>query len=84
MRDWTGSSVTELLKVPEAAQILAASKTKVYEWIASGELESVKLGPGRNASRRIPRDALEEFIARLRDGHQPAGVSRRRLPRRSS
>jgi excisionase family DNA binding protein len=76
--------MVELLKVTEVMAKTRASKTKVYEWIASGELESVKLGPGRNSSRRVPSDALEEFIARLRQGHQPAGVSRRRMPRRTA
>jgi excisionase family DNA binding protein len=73
----------ELLKADEAARRLGIGTTKLYEWIASGELESVKLGPGRNAGRRVPTDALEEFIARLRDGHSPGGVSQRRLRRKS-
>lgn len=47
-----------LLRVDEAAQALALSRTKVYELMASGELESVKLG----RSRRVPTAALVDFL----------------------
>lgn len=47
-----------LLRVDEAADALALSRTKVYELMATGELESVKLG----RSRRVPLDALQAFV----------------------
>jgi excisionase family DNA binding protein len=47
-----------LLRVDEAAEALALSRTKVYELMASGELESVKLG----RSRRVPTAALMGFL----------------------
>ena len=47
-----------LLRVDEAAEALALSRTKVYELMASGELESVKLG----RSRRVPTAALADFL----------------------
>jgi excisionase family DNA binding protein len=46
----------------EAADALGISRSRVYELMAAGELEYVKLG----RSRRIPADALESFVARLR------------------
>jgi excisionase family DNA binding protein len=46
----------------EAAAALGISRSRVYELMAAGELEYVKLG----RSRRIPADALESFVARLR------------------
>jgi excisionase family DNA binding protein len=77
-----GSAVeVELLRVPEAARILGIGTTKIYELMAAGEIEYVKLG---TMSRRIPRGAVDDFVARLRGGHVPAGVSRRRLPKRTA
>jgi excisionase family DNA binding protein len=52
-----------LLHTPEAAAgILSIGRSKTYELMESGELESVKIG----RSRRIPHDALERFVERLR------------------
>lgn len=52
-----------LLLTPEqAADALAICRTKVYELISTGRLDSVRIG----ASRRIPVTALEEFVDRLR------------------
>jgi len=53
---------TQLLYRPEeAAQIIRQSRTAVYELMASGEIESIKIG----RSRRISRRALEKYVARL-------------------
>ena len=51
-----------LLRVEEAAALLALSRTKVFALIASGELESVKV----DGLRRVPRDAIDAFVDRLR------------------
>jgi excisionase family DNA binding protein len=51
-----------LLRVDEAAEALAISRTKVYELMASGELESVKLG----RARRVPTEALRDFLHKNR------------------
>jgi excisionase family DNA binding protein len=53
-----------LLTPGEAAEALGLGKTKVYELMAGGLLRSVKIG----ASRRVPREALAEFIARMSAG----------------
>jgi excisionase family DNA binding protein len=52
-----------LLVTPEqAASRLAICRTKVYELLRRGELESVRIG----TSRRIPAAALTEYVQRLR------------------
>jgi excisionase family DNA binding protein len=52
-----------LLVTPEQAAIrLAICRTKVYELLREGELESVRIG----SSRRIPAAALAEYVQRLR------------------
>lgn len=47
----------------EAADTLGISRSRIYELMAAGHLEFVKLG----RSRRIPREALEAFVTRLRE-----------------
>jgi excisionase family DNA binding protein len=51
-----------LLTISEAAHELALSRSTVYELVASGQLETVTIG----RARRVPREALDTFIARLR------------------
>lgn len=52
----------QLLNTPEgAAETLGLSRTKIFSLIKSGELRSVKIG----RARRIPTEALEEYVARL-------------------
>lgn len=61
----------QLLHTPEqAAAVLSVSRTRVYELLAAGQLQSVKLG----RSRRIPDLALREFVDALPPGRpwQPA------------
>lgn len=50
-----------LLTPEEAARALSISRSKLYELLADGQLESVRIG----ALRRIPVDALNSFIAQL-------------------
>jgi excisionase family DNA binding protein len=51
-----------LLRPEEAAEVLGVGRTKVYELMAAGELESVQVG----RSRRLPTAAVEAFVAGLR------------------
>jgi excisionase family DNA binding protein len=51
-----------LYSIREAAELLSIGRVKLYELVAAGRIESVRL----DGSRRIPREALEEFIAGLR------------------
>jgi excisionase family DNA binding protein len=53
-----------LFTVREAAQLLGLSRTKVYELIRSGDLQSLHVG----RSRRIARQALDRFVAKLDHG----------------
>jgi excisionase family DNA binding protein len=53
-----------LLTPEEAAQVLSIGRSKVYELMRTGRLESVRIG----ASRRVPMAAIEDYIDRLRGG----------------
>lgn len=48
-----------LLRVSEAASMLAVSRSKMYELIAEGEIPYVKLG----SAIRIPSEPLVSWIA---------------------
>ncbi|MGH9187780.1 MAG: helix-turn-helix domain-containing protein [Acidimicrobiales bacterium] len=50
-----------LLTPEEAAHQLSISRSKVYQLMATGELDSVRIG----GSRRVSFDALQRFIAGL-------------------
>ena len=52
-----------LFTAEEAAELLKISRCKVYDLLRNQDLRSVKIG----GSRRIPRSALEEYVARLLD-----------------
>ena len=54
--------VKVLLTPEEVADALGIGRTKVYELILVGALESVKIG----ACRRIPADALAAYVDLLR------------------
>lgn len=69
----------QLLLTPEhAAELLAVGRTKIYELLRTGELESVRIG----AARRIPAAALTAYVEGLRrdeaadiDGYRDRVVS---------
>jgi excisionase family DNA binding protein len=63
-----------LLKPVEAAHVLGIGRTKLFELLASGELESVQIGH----SRRVPRDALDDYLAHLRAEQSHSNVAFRR------
>lgn len=50
-----------LLTVPEAAEALSISRSKLYQLIASGALDSLRI----DGSRRVPVASLHDYIARL-------------------
>lgn len=50
-----------LLRVEEAAERLAISRTRMFAYLKSGAIESVKVG----RLRRIPADALAAFVDRI-------------------
>lgn len=55
---------TMLLTVEDAARELRIARRRIYVMIREGTLPSVKIGK----SRRISRQALEEYVARLGAG----------------
>jgi len=57
-----------LFTVNEACEVLHLSRPVVYQLINSGELRSFKVG---NA-RRIPAQALEDFVATRLSGNDDA------------
>lgn len=56
-----------MLTVEEAGQLIGVSRTVMYDLIGDGAIQSVKIG----ALRRVPRTALDAYVARL-SGHQAA------------
>jgi excisionase family DNA binding protein len=63
-QDFLPSPVTGplLLTAEQVATALSICRTKVYELIRTGQLESVQIG----SSRRIPVDAVSDYVERLR------------------
>lgn len=59
---------TLLLKPEEAAQCLGICRSKVYELMRAGTLESVRIG----TSRRVPIAAVTQFVDELRQDSQVA------------
>ena len=53
-----------LLRIPEVADRLTLSRSKVYELIRSGDLQSVQIG----RVRRVRLRDLESFVSALRGG----------------
>ena len=51
-----------LLTPTEAARALGIGRSKLYELLQAGDLESIHIG----ACRRIPADALTALVTRLR------------------
>ncbi|MGI5223766.1 helix-turn-helix domain-containing protein [Actinoallomurus sp. CA-142502] len=49
------------LTVEQAAEMLGIGRDRVYNLLRTGQLESIKIGK----LRRIPRSALDSYIARL-------------------
>jgi excisionase family DNA binding protein len=57
-----GVLMDPLLLTPlQAARMLGIGRSKLYQLLAAGELRSVHIG----ACRRVPADALADFLERL-------------------
>lgn len=61
-----------LYRPEEVAESLGVGRTYVYGLMASGQLESVKVG----RLRRIPADCVHEYVRRLR-AEQTGGAAAR-------
>ena len=51
-----------LLRPEEAADVLGIGRSKLYDLLATGEVESVHIG----SCRRIPVEGLHRYVDRLR------------------
>lgn len=72
----TGTHLTaRLLRIHEVADLLALSRSKTYQLVASGELPSVTIG----RSRRVTAAALEQYLEAL---ERPCAAERSPDPRR--
>ena len=60
-----------LFTVEEAARVLGIGRTRMFELIQAGSVETVLIG----RLRRIPLDALDAFVTGLRES--PHGALRR-------
>jgi excisionase family DNA binding protein len=64
------STVGKLLLTPEeAAGVLSIGRTKLYELLSSDEIVSIRVG----TARRIPVEALQQFVDQLLDDQHPDG-----------
>ncbi len=63
-------TVPMLLTPTEAAIALGIGRSKLYELMQAGVLESVRIG----SCRRIPADALSDLVDRLRAGSSSSAV----------
>lgn len=59
-----------LLTAEQAADQLGIGRTKMFALIAAEEIESVTIG----RHRRVPMDALEDYVRRLRAGQRGAAA----------
>lgn len=59
-----------LLTVEEAAKRLRVGRSMAYSLVASGELQSIKIGK----LRRVPLVAVERYVAGKLDGDQVPDV----------
>ena len=59
-----------LLRPEEAAEVLGIGRSKLYELMAAGVIESVRIG----SCRRLPVEGLHRYVDRLRaaDDQVPA------------
>ena len=72
--------MTESLTPPDIARELKIKPSKVLAWIASGELVAFNVATklGGRPRWRVPRPALDTFLAGRQCRRQPAGRTRRR------
>lgn len=56
-----------LLTVEEAAEQARLGRTTMYQLVKTGQVRSVKIG----RSRRVPRDAVDSYVAKLLAAQMP-------------
>jgi excisionase family DNA binding protein len=71
-----------LLRPDEAAEALGIGRSKLYELMATGEVESVFIG----SCRRVPMEVLHAYVRRLRGAgivSRPTAVLQQSRPKDS-
>jgi excisionase family DNA binding protein len=66
-----GGDALGLLTVPQAAVLMSLGKRTVWRMVHDGEIESIKIG----RSRRIPRQAVADYIAEIRAASPKQGTA---------
>lgn len=56
-------TVPLLYRPEDAAAVLGIGRSKLFQIIRAGEIETVQIG----RSRRVPAQALNDYVARLRE-----------------
>ncbi len=51
-------------RVAQVAAMLNVPKSTLYEWVRTGEIESVRVGSGKRKLLLIPATAVDEFLQR--------------------
>lgn len=64
------------VRIPAAVKLTGISRSRLFELIRDGEIDSVKLG----TSRLIIVSSLDRFLRRLQDGHVPRCSERAGMP----
>lgn len=65
-----------LLRPEEAAEVLGIGRSKLYELLAAGTVQSVRIGK----CRRVPLAALEDYVRRLEaEQDNPCGSARNQV-----
>jgi excisionase family DNA binding protein len=65
-----------LYSVEEAADLLGIGRTFLFHLLATGEIDSIKVG----RRRKVPHDALDCYIERLRSEQAAARAFEHRRP----
>jgi excisionase family DNA binding protein len=68
-----------LFTAEEVADILHIGRSTVFKLMKQNQLESIRLG----RSRRVPIDALQNFVDELRQGWREQDLVKRNSPRKS-
>lgn len=68
-----------LFTADEVADILHIGRSTVFKLMKQNQLESIRLG----RSRRVPIDALQNFVEDLRQGWREQDLVKRRGPLKS-
>ena len=64
-----GRTTPITVRVPKAAEMLGIGRSKLYQFIQSGEIETIKAG----RAALIPVESLHAFVARRREASLSQG-----------